>query len=91
MCTSDYVVEILSKAGWESARDMVMDEYFMTVRYRLFALKPASPPRKVDKTVGVTSNATQSTDQGQDSEPPQRAGRSGVCRASRGMHFQILP
>ena len=89
MCTSDYVQDVLSKAGWEMAPDK--EAYFMTVRYRLLALKPASPPRKVDKTVGVTSNATQSTDQGQDSEPPQRAGRSGVCRASRGMHFQILP
>ena len=44
MCTSEYIAEILSKAGWETSPDM--DEYFMTVRYRLFAMKPASPREK---------------------------------------------
>ena len=46
MCTSDYVQDVLSKAGWEMAPDK--EAYFMTVRYRLLALKPASPPRKVE-------------------------------------------
>ena len=45
MCTSEYIMEILSKAGWESAPDM--DEYFMTVRRRHFAIALSRlPPQK---------------------------------------------